>query len=118
MSKINYSGGWKLDISNYSKEQWHSLVLILKGLGVKAHDEGYTDEWGYFAVSCIDGKDKLNRWGRGHSYTTSWEIVGVLGMVERLTTPEKSDQEIKIEKLQATIDDAAKQILELKKVQK
>ena len=110
---INYKGGWKLDIRHYSEGKWGTLVKILNGLGVKIFNEDYDSEWGVLCTN--SGQEYLHRSNDDRNYLTS---VDILTMVHILTTPEKSEHEIKIDKLQATIDDAAKQILELKQVQK
>tara|TARA_R110000850_G_scaffold55129_3_gene130661 strand:- start:442 stop:789 length:348 start_codon:yes stop_codon:yes gene_type:complete len=113
---INYKGGWKLDIRHYSEGKWDTLVKILEGFGVKVYCSNYESEWVYLAVS--SDCHGLNRYDLGSSSLKDARSVDILTMVHMLTTPAKSEHEIKIDKLQATIDDAAKQILELKQVQK
>lgn len=113
---INYKRGWKLHIGNYSKGEWDTLVKILEGLGVEIFNHNYNSEWDLLCPS--PRGVHLHRTNDDGGHLKDAQSIDILTMVHLLTTPAKSEHEIKIDKLQATIDDAAKQILELKQVQK
>jgi hypothetical protein len=110
MNSINYTGKWALDISNMSKAEWDQLISILEMKGVEVYNKEYNPHVGYLYPS--GQQDDLVRGSKPHWRT----VVSLLQMLNLLEAPIKSDSQIKIEELQATIKLANDQIEALKEL--
>tara|TARA_R110000851_G_scaffold58521_1_gene135855 strand:+ start:1461 stop:1799 length:339 start_codon:yes stop_codon:yes gene_type:complete len=110
---INYQDkSWRVELPS-SPREWRGMVTLFNRFGIPVHDPSFTTNWSYIAVNQASAPNELMR-----GMHNGLEIISIYEAIVRLTTPAKSEHEIKIDRLQATIDDAAKQILELKQVQK
>ena len=109
---INYTEGWFIELDG-SDEQYDAIVAVMDAIGVKLHDRGRNFIATPMALSPAQEK-MMESWSNTSSPAThGLEKVDFLGAIQRLTTPVKTERELKIEQLKATVEDINQQISEL-----
>ena len=115
MSDINYTDrNWRVELPKTERE-WKVMVTIFNEFGVALHDVTFSTMWGYISpnqrVGDDDGGDHTREMARGEH--TTLPTVSLYEAIARLTTPEKSERDVKLEELSKTVADAQEQIRKL-----
>lgn len=108
--KINYKDrSWCLPTPQ-TESEWEILLEIFNDFGIALSTTEFDKQWTCLKVSSI-GEDCLGRFKA--SLHHRYEEVSILEAIARLTTPEKSERDVKLEELSKTVADAQEQIRKL-----
>lgn len=108
-AEINYTADWYADCPE-TKAEWEIFVKIMHHFGVAVFDERYDAIWKYVCCS-LEGNPYISRTGM----KPSRRKVTLLEAIALLQRPVKTERQMKIEELEATIAKAQEQIRSLKK---
>ena len=105
MKEINYTSDWYMDCPK-TKEEWSVFVQVMELFGVNLYDTNFDPSYSY--IFC-----KNNMLVRG-GINKDRKKVTLLEAITLLQRPVKTEQQIRIEKLEQTIAQAQEQIKNLK----
>jgi Fe-S-cluster containining protein len=110
--KINYSNEyWFLELPS-TKKEWDTLLIICQKLGISFLSENYDKDYECL-ISSKDTKDLCRSYNRRNK-ACGRHKVSFYEMINILTTPEKSAQQLQIEQLEYTIAQAMVEVNALK----
>jgi hypothetical protein len=104
--KINYSDKtWCYKLPE-TEEEWNALATVFESLDVNLYDVTYSRSFNYIFCSHDTGMPCLVRIYQRRTL----KEVSFYEMINILTMPKKTEQEIQIEQLENTIKQAAEEI--------
>lgn len=110
-TEINYTRDWYIDCPN-TEEEWEIFVKIMEHFGVSLFSKQY--ELGWPHISCSREYPRVVCASLGFEDHHVLNKVTLLEAITLLQRPVKTEQQLKIEELEATIAKAQEQIKELK----
>lgn len=108
-TEINYTNDWYIDCPK-TEEEWDIFVKIMEHFGVSLFSKQYEPTWAYIRCCLTNGNPHLSR----YQTAANMRKVTLLEAITLLQRPVKTEQQLKIEELEATIAKAQEQIKELK----
>lgn len=111
-TEINYTPDWYIDCPE-TEEEWNVYVEIMTFFGVCLYDNGFKPNKRYIAANDSGGYTYRTLY-----VTPNAKKVSFLEAITLLQRSTKTEKQLKIEELEATIAEVLKQVEELKRHEK